>query len=195
MNRLDYCTRECASSHRVTVKLDAIRAELKRLADGDMVMTINVCQQCGHWYYTSKTDQQRFCTRGCAAYVPKTTQCQYCQKPLDIRAKDNRHHCCDDVCWKKLKKQHKHAASVKRRHWIGDGHVDWYAVMERDNWTCKLCGLPCQRDAQVPDYMAPTLDHIVPLSRGGKHDESNAQCAHFICNSRKRDSVPVTIAA
>jgi 5-methylcytosine-specific restriction endonuclease McrA len=35
--------------------------------------------------------------------------------------------------------------------------------------------------------MAPSLDHILPLARGGAHDHSNLQLAHRICNSRKSD--------
>jgi 5-methylcytosine-specific restriction endonuclease McrA len=62
-------------------------------------------------------------------------------------------------------------------------------VFERDGWTCRLCSKPVERDAQVPAYLAPTLDHILPLALGGLHEYSNVQCAHFICNSRKGDSV------
>jgi 5-methylcytosine-specific restriction endonuclease McrA len=29
------------------------------------------------------------------------------------------------------------------------------------------------------------LDHIVPLSRGGTHEPSNVQLAHYGCNSKR----------
>ena len=58
-------------------------------------------------------------------------------------------------------------------------------VFDRDGWRCQLCGKAVKRKARVPDYMAPTVDHIVPLVDGGDHTYANCQTAHFICNSRR----------
>lgn len=41
---------------------------------------------------------------------------------------------------------------------------------------CAYCGAP-----------ADTVDHIVPLSRGGTDDPSNLRSACRACNTRKRD--------
>jgi 5-methylcytosine-specific restriction endonuclease McrA len=37
----------------------------------------------------------------------------------------------------------------------------------------------------VPDLGAPTIDHIVPMAKGGDDTKINVQLAHFSCNSRK----------
>jgi 5-methylcytosine-specific restriction endonuclease McrA len=37
--------------------------------------------------------------------------------------------------------------------------------------------------------MAATIDHIVPVSRGGSDDPSNLQTAHMVCNSAKGDAM------
>lgn len=60
-------------------------------------------------------------------------------------------------------------------------------IFERDRWICHLCGKPTKRDAAVPDPLAPVLDHIIPLARGGTHEPANVACAHFLCNSAKGD--------
>jgi 5-methylcytosine-specific restriction endonuclease McrA len=44
----------------------------------------------------------------------------------------------------------------------------------------------------MPD--APTVDHIIPLAKGGTHTWDNVQLAHWSCNSDKRDII-VTRAA
>jgi 5-methylcytosine-specific restriction endonuclease McrA len=35
--------------------------------------------------------------------------------------------------------------------------------------------------------MSPSIDHIVPMSRGGDHVEENLQTACFRCNTLKSD--------
>jgi hypothetical protein len=52
------------------------------------------------------------------------------------------------------------------------------AVIARDRGRCHLCGKTC-----APDDL--TLDHLVPLSLGGTHDESNLAVACLSCNCSK----------
>jgi 5-methylcytosine-specific restriction endonuclease McrA len=56
--------------------------------------------------------------------------------------------------------------------------VDTPAVRERDDGHCGICGEP----VSVADQ---SLDHIVPIARGGTHEPANVQLAHRVCNSRK----------
>lgn len=67
------------------------------------------------------------------------------------------------------------------------GTISRSYIYKRDNWTCHLCGIKVDRHQQVPQPLAPTLDHIVPLARGGSHTYDNLAVAHFQCNSTKSD--------
>lgn len=88
---------------------------------------------------------------------------------------------CSDRCAKKIRKS-------RRRALVGPvGTVDRMAVFERDDWRCQLCLMPALPDWVVPHPDAPTIDHIVPLARGGTHTMDNVQTAHFLCNSIKGD--------
>ena len=50
-------------------------------------------------------------------------------------------------------------------------------VLKRDDYTCAYCSKP-----------ANTVDHVVPLARGGdKYDTNNLVAACTACNSAKRD--------
>lgn len=58
-------------------------------------------------------------------------------------------------------------------------------VFDRDGWVCGVCDLPVDRNLSWPDPGSPSLDHIVPLARGGEHTRSNTQLAHLYCNACK----------
>jgi len=58
-------------------------------------------------------------------------------------------------------------------------------IFQRDRWICGLCGKKVRKDLRWPDKGSVSLDHIQPISQGGKHVRANVQCAHLGCNSRK----------
>lgn len=61
-------------------------------------------------------------------------------------------------------------------------NVDRREVFQRDNWICGICGLPVsEKDA--------SLDHIIPLAKGGIHSYANTQCSHLLCNMKKSDKM------
>ena len=68
------------------------------------------------------------------------------------------------------------------------GPVEQWTVKElvkRDGPFCKLCGKPLDMNLKVPNRAAVTIDHIVPLAKGGLHVGKNLQLAHLRCNSKK----------
>ena len=56
--------------------------------------------------------------------------------------------------------------------------------------TCGICGKPVDMSLKYPHPMAPTIDHIVPVAKGG-HPSSleNLQLSHFSCNRQKSDKL------
>jgi len=56
--------------------------------------------------------------------------------------------------------------------------------MQRDHRICGICDLQIAAEYDDRRYM-PSLDHIVPLSKGGEHSYANTQPAHLLCNIRK----------
>lgn len=67
--------------------------------------------------------------------------------------------------------------------------IDRVVIYERDAWTCGVCGDPVDPALDYPHALSASLDHIVPVSRGGSHTADNLQCAHLTCNRHKSDSV------
>jgi len=60
-------------------------------------------------------------------------------------------------------------------------------IAERDRWRCSLCKKAVDPLVKWPDPKSPSLDHVVPLSRGGAHDPSNVALAHLGCNTAKNN--------
>lgn len=58
-------------------------------------------------------------------------------------------------------------------------------IFERDGFVCGICNEPVDMELRFPDVMSASLDHIIPLSRGGGHVRSNVRLAHLGCNARK----------
>ena len=171
------------------------------------------CQQCGREAVVTKR-ASRYCSHGCwyEASHAEHAKVALAWKPI-IRAPrtapvailrplrrrwfsvccpecgtwfvtDNpKHQYCTLRCGRRADKAKRRAlerdafvARVRRRD-----------VYERDQWTCQLCGEPVARDEVVPHPKAPTIDHIVPLARGGTHEPANVQLAHYLCNAIKSD--------
>jgi 5-methylcytosine-specific restriction endonuclease McrA len=55
---------------------------------------------------------------------------------------------------------------------------------------CGICGKPVDKSIKVPNPMAPTIDHIIPVAKGGHpSDIENLQLAHWTCNRQKSDKI------
>lgn len=90
---------------------------------------------------------------------------------------------------------HKHSDIIRRtrrRDAIVDNDITLKKVCDRDGGICYLCGEPIDWD----DYQLingkrfakgkyPSIDHMIPLSRGGQHSWANVKLAHFSCNASK----------
>lgn len=58
--------------------------------------------------------------------------------------------------------------------------TEWLAILAEANGHCHYCG----KEAKL------TLDHVIPLSKGGKHSKDNVVPACGHCNYSKRDKTP-----
>lgn len=62
-------------------------------------------------------------------------------------------------------------------------------LIRRDGLRCAICGEMCDPNdhswTQFSGPRYPSIDHIIPLSKGGGHIWCNVQVVHIICNSEK----------
>lgn len=105
-----------------------------------------------------------------------------------------RHHFCSPSCKSQYSRYDRRVRQGKAKP------LSWKKIAMRDGYTCAICGEPVDiNDYTVTDegyFIAganyPSADHIVPLAKGGSHTYDNAQLAHCLCNSMKRDLMVVS---
>ncbi len=113
-----------------------------------------------------------------------TLDCAYCGDSFETNRSRSKY--CSKICAKRSEPK----SDRKRARMAGVAYepVDRAAVFMRDGWRCQICG--CRTPAKLRGTMhdkAPTLDHRIPVSRGGAHTYDNVQCACRRCNSLKSD--------
>ena len=76
----------------------------------------------------------------------------------------------------------------KRFDYVPFSRANIYA---RDGYTCQYCGMRPLRPNGRPDLTELTLDHVVPVSQGGRKDWENIVTCCVSCNRRKGGRTPV----
>lgn len=55
---------------------------------------------------------------------------------------------------------------------------------------CAICGKPVDKSLKSPHPLSATVDHIIPVSKGGHpSDIANLQLAHRCCNLEKGNKI------
>ena len=63
-------------------------------------------------------------------------------------------------------------------------------IILKTQTTCGICGRPVDMSLKYPDPLAPCIDHIIPVAKGGHpSDIENLQLAHWTCNRQKSDKL------
>ncbi len=128
-------------------------------------MRVEQCVVCGADFST-KYSGRRFCSNRCGAKASYDSR----KQTPEYRA---------------LRLGYAQRRRARKR---SAGEVEVFASAEifaRDRYRCHRCGTTCKPIAKVPNPLAPTLDHLIPLSKGGAHTRANVATACFQCNSVK----------
>lgn len=98
---------------------------------------------------------------------------------------------CSTKCGIKFKNSRKERRIPKNQ--IVDKDITLEALYRRDSGVCYLCGAPCDwndKNGTIVGDNYPSMDHVVPVSKGGLHSWGNIRLAHFGCNRKKADALP-----
>lgn len=73
-----------------------------------------------------------------------------------------------------------------RKAWTAESKtIGLSRLYERDKGICWLCGGMCDYSADTNDNSYPSIDHVIPIAKGGMDKWDNIKLAHRGCNSYK----------
>lgn len=103
---------------------------------------------------------------------------------------------CSDKCRRYYKNQVRKAYSKNSKYKtiVVDKGITVEKLFERDKGVCHICQQQCSFEdyttidgAFVVGKHYPSVDHVIPRSKGGVHSWDNIKLAHHYCNSIKND--------
>lgn len=144
------------------------------------------CPPCAE----SRRKAQRAATRDSSTLVC----CEIdCDRPVRARSVCNMHYKrllraegrLVSPAWDDRRRNNYHARRARLAGGRNGDAVMLAELLARDGYRCGICGDSVDADAAYPDPLSKSIDHIVPLSRGGAHSPENCQLAHLRCNVSK----------
>lgn len=162
------------------------------------------CRVCDSFQVKRGKDKPDICNACCAKNLvllglsfkkrEKDVLCRSCG--VIHVAKDNRALCpeCSYVRSVIAKRKGRQISrSVKRftqrcaKYGVSYTQISRVDVFNRDNWACVYCGINVVRSKEYKPNQA-TIDHVIPLSKGGTHTMDNVVTACQKCNSVKNNT-------
>lgn len=148
-----------------------------------------VCAYCGVEFVAKKRDRI-YCYDGyCAvkAYQnrisplngERTFTCDGCGSEFTAKKANAR------WCSKRCANRHWGNVRARQRPLPSEADYTDLEIFERDNWTCHICHKPVDRKADRLSPNGATIDHLVPISQGGRDVAANVATAHWKCNHSK----------
>jgi 5-methylcytosine-specific restriction endonuclease McrA len=117
---------------------------------------------------------------------PTDKTCPYCGAMFETTRPTNDLTCGSKSCRRAHQRQRVIPYVDHRRRVVRAGEIfDRFEIFERDGWRCGICGEHVDSALEHPHPLSASIDHVVPLGRGGEHRRSNVRCAHLICNNRR----------
>ena len=175
---------------------------------------IKKCKNCGNVLPVERNRNMVYCSAQCRIehnYIQKRVNknrekikiCTVCGKTFKYHANEK---VCSEQCKKERKKLYKR--ELRKKYGRNDRHYkrfkntkrDWTITLkklyEKDNGVCYICGEKCDFEdfknvdgTVICGDMYPSIDHVIPASKGGTHTWDNVRLAHRKCNYVKNDDI------
>jgi hypothetical protein len=187
-----WCSKNCGEFHR------------KKESGG---IRYGNCDVCGSQFLYGK--KKTTCSKNCAVIkgrdrakqryysvtaliekpATRVQKCGWCGLGIEVAFSDKRTNLYHESCKVSALRRRNKNKSLKRQGAKTVQRIDFSEVALRDSGLCHICGDAVDLSLPRTSRMGATLDHVIPISRGGLDLMENVRLAHWICNIRKSDSL------
>lgn len=199
-----YCGDQCrrlAANERNKSNGKRRRAELREL---------DTCANpfCGKWFSAPRGSNKQTCSKDCMYVVQEGRKdgvgalhsaaihrgmlnatrvyfrnCKTCGELVCTRQRMRGNSLCDDCRAKWLRAHNAHKNHSRRA--AGPKVMSVHQIAERDGRKCCICHRIVDMALSGRAKWGPTIEHLIPVSRGGTNDPDNLALAHRHCNTSR----------
>lgn len=205
-NGVRYCSDECRPLCGIDGCQERVKASglcdahYKRVEkNGDHSRS---CRTCGAQFPAGMDSGRKYCSEECVPSCvingcnDRAVNNSYCSRHASQKKKygfvPSLDYTCG-VCGKKVMRSHAERGAKRSRRTCPDCSArfhhgyEWFreSIYELGEATCGICCEPINLSAAWPDPESLSIDHIIPVSRGGDNSLHNLQASHLICNIKK----------
>jgi 5-methylcytosine-specific restriction endonuclease McrA len=193
------CSRVCRERHRQ-------KRNLKPKIE-------HTCQYCRAQFQSSSA--RRFCSTQCRLDAGRiesrvrywearkekapsfvTTPCGWCNEPRTYEFGKSTVRAYHPECTIEARRARYRIKTVKRQGLVNKpSRLAADEVVRVYGNTCAICNEPIDLTLKRTSSRGLTVDHWIPLSKGGSDDMSNLRPAHWNCNRKKSDKLPKEVNA
>lgn len=149
------------------------------------------CEQCGEEYFPKTRQPSKFCGSKCGRInwgLRHPCPINGCGRPGNTKDMCKMHYLRFLRKAGRLREIPGDYYSRAKKFGVAYEKIYKEDIFDRDSWVCGICKVDVDPGVPYPDPWSPSLDHIIPMSKGGPHLPWNVRCTHLICNLEKAAS-------
>lgn len=179
-----YCSRTCKRRHEAATK--RTRTHPCRDCGVAVALTARYCHPCRSVRVHAEQVERRPCAI-CGKPIRRRSK-RYCSQRCwgVAEARAAGHHDADLVAMATRESRRRRNENRQRRlRAVRRERFKSSEIFERDGWVCGICGMRIDPSLRWPDQRSASVDHIVPVAKGGEDTRENVRAAHLGCNTRR----------
>jgi 5-methylcytosine-specific restriction endonuclease McrA len=188
-----YCNRKCAQDLRIRQEQEArdLRATCKECGVnfvGDKQGLKYCGQECraeANRKYSARRWREEVATRP----EFKEWECAWCNEMIRVPISFTGHNKYHDECKLRARRARDRRKTLRRQGVKSVERITHEEIAERDGYLCHICGDSVDMSLPRTSKLGATLDHVIPVSKGGVDSRENLKLAHWICNVKKSNRI------